>query len=66
MQRPTQPKTLDASLMRQRGNSDLSFSNLGRIQDLVKGGSEKCLPTLTNCCYLTSRFFTRKGMVKIF
>ena len=40
---------------------------LGRIQDLVKGGSDKLLPTLSNCyCCLTSPFFTRKSMVKIF
>ena len=50
---------------------------MGRIQDFVRevgeggrgGGrcSDKLLPTLSNCyCYLTSRFFTRKGMVKMF
>ena len=43
----------------------VAFSEwLGRIQDLVKGDSEKLLPTLSNC-YLTSPFFTRKSMVKI-
>ena len=34
--------------------------HLGRIHDLVKGGSEKRLSTLTNCCYLTSLFFRKK------
>ena len=37
------------------------------IQDLVKGGSDKLQPTLSNCyCCLTSPFSTRKSMVKIF
>ena len=40
---------------------------LGRIQDLVKGDSDKRPPTLSNCyCCLTSPFFTGKSMVKIF
>ena len=33
----------------------------GQIQDLVKEGSDKLLPILSNCCCLT-----RKTMVKIF
>ena len=44
-----------------------SKSSLGWIQDLVKGGSNKLSPTLSNCyCCLASRSFTRKSMVKIF
>ena len=40
---------------------------LGRIQDLVRGGSVKRPPTSCNCyCHLTSSIFTRKNMVKIF
>ena len=39
---------------------------LGRIQDLVRGGSDKRPPTLSKCyCNLTSPFFRRKSMVKI-
>ena len=39
---------------------------LGRIQDLVRGGSDKRPPTLSNgYCNLTSPFFTRKSMVEI-
>ena len=39
----------------------------GRIQDLVRGGSDKRPPLLSNCfCYLTSPVFTRKSRVKIF
>ena len=35
--------------------------NMGWIQDLVVGGSDKRPLTLSNCyCYLTSPFFTRK------
>ena len=33
----------------------------------MKGGSDKLPPTLSNCyCCLTSSFFTRKSVVKIF
>ena len=40
---------------------------LGRIQDFVRGGSDKRPLTLSNCyCCSTSPFFTRKSMVKIF
>ena len=39
---------------------------LGRIQDLVRVGSDKRPPTLSNgYCNLISPFFTRKSMVKI-
>ena len=30
------------------------------------GGSDRLLPTLSNCCCLTSYFFTRKSIVKMF
>ena len=48
--------------------SFLSFHgapNLGRIQDLMRGASDKRLPTLYNWyCNSTSFFLTRESMVK--
>ena len=41
--------------------------SLGRIQDLVRGGSDKRPQTLSYCyCHLTSPFSTRKIMLKYF
>ena len=46
----------------------MMYDKQGRIQDLVKGASDKLPPTLSNCyCCLTSPFsVTRKSMIKIF
>ena len=39
----------------------------GAVPGFSEGGSDRLLPTLSNCyCCLTSPFFTRKSMVKIF
>ena len=38
----------------------MEAENLGRIQDLVMGGSDKCMPTLSNCPQVL--FSTRKSM----
>ena len=44
-----------------------TMSVQGRTQDLVRGGSDKLPPKLSDCyCCLTSAFFTRKSTVKIF